>query len=75
MDNDWLYSEDRLAFREKVLSILLRSYGQELDEKGVPVNSNESIYACAHDWVSQGHRVIYRLNKYYETYYQGVKST
>ena len=48
---DWLYSQERLALREKVLFILLKKFGGE----PVPEN-NEQIYACAHDWVSQGHK-------------------
>ena len=71
MVEDWLYSEDRLAFREKCLSILLNKFGSDLDENGVPVHSCESIYSCAHDWVSQGHQITSGISNYYTTYYKG----
>jgi len=51
---DWLYAPGRMRYREKCLSILLDKFGGELNEDGTPVHSNESLYACAHDWVSQG---------------------
>ena len=71
MESDWLYSEDRLAFREQCLSLLLKRFGSDLSESGKPLNSTESIYNCAHDWVSQGHKISNGIIKYYETYYQG----
>ncbi len=74
MESDWLYSEDRLAFREKCLNLLLNRFGSKLSETGVPIYSTESIYNCAHDWVSQGHKITNGIIKYYETYYHGVKS-
>lgn len=73
MNSDWLYTEDRMALREKCLSILLTTYGRDLDDNGVPLHSTESIYACAHDWISQGNDIPHGISKYYETYYKGVK--
>jgi len=66
---NWLYSTDRMELREQCLSILLRRYGSKLNEDGSPVHSSESIYACAHDWVSQGHPKPDGIVKYYEAYY------
>lgn len=69
MTSDWLYSEERLELREKCLNILLNRFGSEINEDGTPVNSTESIYNCAHDWVSQGHAIPNGIVKYYEAYY------
>ena len=67
---DWIYSDDRMALREQCLSVLLRRFGSHLKDDGTPENSTESIYACAHDWVSQGHPKIDGIVKYYEAYYR-----
>ena len=69
MDNDWLYSKDRLDFREQCLSILLHDFGSQLNDNGEPLYSSKSIYACAHDWVSQGHPVTTGIINYYKNYY------
>ena len=71
MVEDWLYSEDRLAFREQCLSLLLQNFGSELKDNGEPMYSTESIYACAHDWVSQGHPITAGIISYFLTNYQG----
>ena len=70
MEQDWLYSPDRMELREQVLSILLNKYGSALNDDGTPVCSTESIYACAHDWVSQGHPTPMGVIAYYEAYYK-----
>ena len=67
---DWIYSDDRMALREQCLSILLRRFGSRMKDDGTPENSTESIYACAHDWVSQGHPKTDGIVKYYEAYYR-----
>ena len=71
-NEDWLYSEDRLGLRERCLSILLRRFGSHMKEDGTPENSTESIYACAHDWISQGHPKADGIVAYYEAYYKDV---
>ena len=71
MEVDWLYSPDRMELREKSLSILLKKYGSVLNEDGTPKFTTESIYACAHDWVSQGHPTPMGIVAYYEAYYRG----
>ena len=63
--DDWLYSPERMALREKCLFILLKRFGGE----PVPEN-NQSIYECAHDWVSQGNKVTHGLVAYYKAYYE-----
>jgi hypothetical protein len=71
MEADWLYSPDRMALREQSLSVLLHKYGSVLKEDGSPKFTTESIYACAHDWVSQGHPSPMGIVAYYEAYYRG----
>ena len=50
---DWRYSDERMQYREAALKVLLSKFGHQL-EGGVPKYSSQSIYECAHDWVSQG---------------------
>lgn len=73
MNNDWLYSDDRMVLREQCLSTLLKEFGGKLDEKGRPLYSTESIYACAHDWVSLGVPTAEGIEVHYKLYYQRVK--
>jgi len=67
-EEDWRYADDRMKLREEVLKILLAKFGHQL-EGGKPKYSSQSIYECAHDWVSQGNSTSYGIVKYYETYY------
>jgi len=69
MDTDWRYSPERMDLRERCLSILLKKYGSDLKEDGSPKHSPESIYGCAHDWVSHGNKISDGIVKYYEAYY------
>ncbi len=69
MNDDWRYSEDRMKLRQEVLSILLNKYGGELDNTRKSKYTCQSIYSCAHDWVSQGHKISSGIVKYYEAYY------
>ena len=70
MEIDWLYSPERMELREQCLSVLLHKFGSALKEDGTPVCSTKSIYACAHDWVSQGHPSTMGIVAYYEAYYR-----
>jgi|TARA_A100001201_G_scaffold48500_1_gene48401 hypothetical protein len=72
MNEDWRYNEDRMKLRQEVLSILLKKYGGELDDTRKSKYTNQSIYQCAHDWVSQGHKISSGVVKYYEAYYGGT---
>ena len=65
---DWRYSEKKLELREKALKVLLIKYGHQMDGV-VPKCSNQSMYECAHDWVSQGNVNTSGIVKYYEAYY------
>lgn len=67
--DDWRYSPEKMKLREQVLAILLNKFGGEL-ENSVPKYSNQSIFECAHDWVSQGNVNGNGIVKYYEAYYQ-----
>ena len=70
LDNlDWRYEPDRMALRERCLSILLKKYGSDLKEDGSPKYSTMSLYDCAHDWVSQGNKIPDGIVAYYEAYY------
>ena len=69
MNEDWRYSDERMKLREQALNLLLTRFGSELDSEGEPVYSNQSIYECAHDWVSQGNVTTSGLVKYYQAYY------
>ena len=69
MNEDWLYSQDRMELREKCLSVLLRKYGTNINGDGIPEHSTQSIYNCAHDWVSQGNPSTSGIVKYFEAYY------
>ena len=72
MNEDWRYNEDRMKLRQEVLCILLKKYGSELDDTRKSKYTNQSIYQCAHDWVSQGHKISSGVVKYYEAYYGGT---
>ena len=66
---DWRYSEDRMELRRYGLTTLLKEYGSALDQYGQPQYSNQSMYECVHDWVSQGNKRTDGLIKYYQAYY------
>jgi hypothetical protein len=68
MDEDWRYSEEKMKVREQALRILFTKFGHQM-EGVVPKYSNQSIYECAHDWVSQGNMHTAGIVKYYEAYY------
>jgi hypothetical protein len=65
---DWRYSDERMKVRESALKILVTKFGHQM-ENGVPKYSSQSIYECAHDWVSQGNNTTFGIVKYYEAYY------
>ena len=67
---DWRYSDERMQYREAALKVLLSKFGHQL-EGGTPKYSSQSIYECAHDWVSQGNVSTAGIVKYYEAYYGG----
>lgn len=68
MNEDWRYSEERMKVREQVLKILFTKFGGQMDGV-VPKYSTQSMYECAHDWVSQGNIHTSGVVKYFETYY------
>lgn len=68
MNEDWRYSEERMEIREQVLKILLSKYGGQMNGT-TPKYSTQSIYECAHDWVSQGNIHTMGVVKYFEAYY------
>jgi hypothetical protein len=72
-NDDWRYEEDRLKLRGEVLKILLSKFGGPM-EGCVPKYSTQSIYECAHDWVSQGNKTSFGIVKYFEAYYAKMDS-
>ena len=66
---DWRYSNPKMEVRSQALTILLKRFGSELNENGEPKYSNQSIYECVHDSVSQGNMRTDGLVKYYQAYY------
>ena len=68
MNDDWRYNEENMKLRDTVLNILLSKFATEM-VGGVPKYSSQSIYECAHDWISQGHKTHFGIVKYYEAYY------
>ena len=48
------YSDDRMSVRAQSLNVLLKKYGSQLDNSRKSKYTNQSIYQCAHDWISMG---------------------
>jgi len=65
---DWRYSDEKMNVREQSLKVLFSKFGHQMDGV-VPKYSNQSIYECAHDWVSQGNMSTSGIVKYYEDCY------
>ena len=55
-------TEDQMKLRQQVLMILFRQFGEGK-------YSNQSIYKCADEWISKGHKISAGVVKYYEAYY------
>lgn len=68
MNTDWRYSEEKLALREQALRVLFTKYGSNM-KQSVPEHSAQSIYECAHDWISQGNVTTSGIINYYKAYY------
>jgi hypothetical protein len=68
MTEDWRYSEQKLALREQALKVLLSKYGSQM-EGSISKYSTQSIYECAHDWISQGNINTSGIVSYYKAYY------
>ena len=52
------YSEQKMKLRRETLAILLKNF-----------DDNKSIYECADEWVSKGHKISSGVVKYYDAYY------
>lgn len=66
--DDWRYNDFKMKLRKEVLKILLSKFGHQMDGV-IPKYTNQSIYECAHDWISQGNKTSFGVVKYYEAYY------
>jgi len=70
MNEDWRYNDERMELRQEVYNILLNRFGGLLNENGEPAHSTQSLYECAHDWVSQGNPRPDGILQHYENYYR-----
>jgi polyhydroxyalkanoate synthesis regulator protein len=68
MSEDWRYNEEKISLRKQVLKVLLAKYGGQM-EGVLPKYTTQSMYECAHDWVSQGNVSTAGIVSYYEAYY------
>ena len=68
MNEDWRYGEEKLALHEQSLKVLLAKYGGQM-EGVIPKYTTQSMYECAHDWVSQGNVSTAGIISYYKAYY------
>ena len=66
--SDWRYEDEKMKVREYALKILFTNCGGQMNGPS-PKYSSQSIYECAHDWVSQGNMHTSGIVKYYEAYY------
>ena len=66
--DDWRYDDAKMKVRNQCLNVLIAKFGNEL-EGGLPKYSNQSIYECAQEWVSQGNMHTAGIVKYYEAYH------
>ena len=56
------YTAEQLDLRQRVLLLLFKKFG-------TGDYSNQSIYECADEWVSKGHKTTSGLVSYYKAYY------
>ena len=54
--------DEQLKLRQHVLMILFKQFG-----KGK--YSNQSIYECADEWITKGHKIPSGVVAYYRAYY------
>jgi hypothetical protein len=55
-------TDEQLKLRQQVLLILFKEFGNGK-------YSNQSIYECADEWISKGHKISSGVVKYYDAYY------
>ena len=56
-------TEEQLKLRQQVLMILFKEFGNGK-------YSNQSIYECADEWISKGHKITNGIVAYYRAYYK-----
>ena len=69
MVDDWRYSKEKLKLSEQALLILSSRYRTELDNTRKSKYANQSIYECAHNWVTKVNVNCNGITKKYEAYY------
>lgn len=72
-EQDWIsekykFTDTQMRVRQQSLSVLFIHF-VDLNEKGEPKHSIQSIYECANEWVSKGNVNTNGIVKYYEVYY------
>jgi len=67
--NDWRYNDEKMKTRQSAYIILLKKFGEQLDDNGVPIYSMKNITECANDWVSQGNVRCDGIVSYFKAYY------
>ena len=55
-------TDEQLKLRQQVLLILFKQFGNGK-------YLNQSIYECADEWISKGHKISSGVVKYYDAYY------
>ena len=61
-------NEEKLSLREQSFKVLVAKYGGQM-EGTIPKYTTQSMYECAHDWVSQGNINTSGIINYYKAYY------
>ena len=59
----WHMDDEQLKLRQQALLILFREFGQGK-------YSQQSIYECADEWISKGHKITNGIVAYYRAYYK-----
>ena len=54
--------DEQLKLRQHVLMILFKQFGEGK-------YSNQSIYECADEWITKGHKIPSGVVAYYRAYY------
>tara|TARA_B100000287_G_C20582600_1_gene761003 strand:- start:921 stop:1109 length:189 start_codon:yes stop_codon:yes gene_type:complete len=57
--------EEQSKLRQQVLMILFKEFGNGK-------YSNKSIYNCADEWISKGHKISSGVVSYYKAYYNSL---
>ena len=66
-NEDWRYTDDRLALRGQCLLVLMNKYGgPRIEEQNY---TTQDIYECADTWISQGNKSTSGIVAYFNAYF------